>query len=204
MEQNMIKTRLQTFSRLPSSWNLALVVAFVENLESTDWHLSSHSIGRTHPHRPGTVLANTTHRDIERGSYTDCRRYCMVKWLHTQGRRKHLNRENPISFLITLFQWYLSSLCTHFCSYIGLYNNCVTTCMSMGKGGRRIRENRWVVLACLGGLELCSKSQTKCWPDWDEMNKWKEMDQTKWITDYKRALLWTMLPPESIQIELLI
>lgn len=37
------------------------MVAFVENLESTDWHLSSHSIGRTHPHRPGKVLAKTSY-----------------------------------------------------------------------------------------------------------------------------------------------
>lgn len=172
MEQYMIKARLQTFSRLPSSWSLALAVAFVENLESTDWHLSSHSIGRTHPHRPGTVLANTTHTDIERGSYTNCR-YGMVKWLHThtQGECKHLNRENSISFLLTLFQWYLSSLCTHFCTCIGLYNNCVTTCMSMCKRGHRVRENRCDVLVCLGGLELCSKSQTKCWLDWPGMNK---------------------------------
>lgn len=46
------------------------MVAFVENLESTDWHLSSHSIGRTHPHRLGTVLANIT--DAERKSSTYC------------------------------------------------------------------------------------------------------------------------------------
>lgn len=64
LHPRIVNARLQTFSRLPRSWNLALVVAFVENLESTDWHLSSRSIGRTHPHRPGTVLANTTDTDI--------------------------------------------------------------------------------------------------------------------------------------------
>lgn len=53
------------------------MIAFVENLENTNWHLSSHSIGRTHPHRLGTVLENTTDTEIWSHTLT---RYCMASY----------------------------------------------------------------------------------------------------------------------------
>lgn len=145
----MVKVRLQTcwyllFS-LPSSWNLALVVAFVENLESTDWHLSSHSIGRTHPHRLGTVLANTTDTDIDIGSYSYSR-YCMVK-CHVTSSCNQLNPENPMNILLMLSLWYFMH-----CVMAALH---VCVCMSLRKRERKSKweteeERKDVMCLCVG------------------------------------------------------
>lgn len=128
MELNLVKVRLQTcwyllFSHLPSSWNLAQVVAFVENLESINWHLSFHSTGRTHPHRLGTVLANTTDTDI--GSYCI---NCMISYSWLGGAK-------PMNIILTL----------SVCVVAGLYvcRDKKRQMISAGRGKEKRCDMRW-------------------------------------------------------------